>query len=78
MGMHKKRDNNLIKLTFDTGHVNYFTSENKAGEFIGKQKYNIIRALIVEPHRIDFSDRGPCYVELVDGSKIPYKLINCE
>lgn len=73
--MKEKVNNNLIKLTFDTGHVHYFTSENRAGKFIGKQMYNIIRALQTD-HRIDFSSRGPCTVELVDGSKVPYELIN--
>lgn len=73
--MKEKVNNNLIKLTFDTGEVRYFTSENRAGKFIGKQMYNIIRALITD-HRIEFSDRGPCTVDLVDGTTIPYDLIN--
>lgn len=73
--MKEKRNNNLIKLTFDTGEVRYFTSENRAAKFIGKQMYNIVRAIQLGD-KIEYSDRGPCKAELIDGSKIPYELIN--
>lgn len=74
--MKVKIDNNLIKITLDcNGKEFYFTSSNRAGKFIFKQTYNIERALITT-HRIEFTELGPVTVELVDGSEIPYKLIN--
>ena len=75
--MTEKKDNNLIKITLDcNGKVFYFTSANRAGEFIGKQKYNIMKALKDGTNRIEFSEIGPMKVELVDGSDVPYKYIN--
>jgi hypothetical protein len=74
--METKKDNNLVKITLDcNGEAFYFTTANKAGEFIGKQKYNIMKALKTDG-RVEFSDIGPMKVELVDGSNVCWKHIN--
>lgn len=74
--MKTKENNNLIELTFDCNGVKqYFTSENRAGLYIGKQKYNIMQALRGNG-RIEYSELGPLTVKIVDGSKVPYELIN--
>lgn len=75
--MTEKKDNNLIKITLDcNGKEFYFTSASRAGLFIGKQKYNIMKALYDGSNRVEHSEIGPMKVELVDGSDVPYKLIN--
>ena len=72
--MAKKRDNNLILVNVGN-KKHYFTSACKAGALLGLQGSSISWAIL---HRNELTNNAgeTVTIEIVDGSEIPYKLIN--
>lgn len=72
--MKRKKNNNLILVTSgNTKH--YFTSANRAGKFLNLQANSISWAILHQ--NVLVNNRGEnVTIECVDGSEIPYKLIN--
>ena len=73
--MKKKENNNLILLSFSDGRKIYFTSMNRAGKHIGLTQASIRWSI---DHNTSMKTNGDAevYATIVDGSEIPYKLIN--
>ena len=74
--MARKTNNNLVKLTVGNDEF-YYTSKNKAGMMVGLTTPSVDWAL---KHNNDLRtlDGKLITFEIVDGSEIPYKLINNE
>ena len=70
----KKKDNNLILMNIGDKKY-YYTSMNRAGAKIGLQAASILWAIHHGNELMD-DDGNKITVEIVDGSEIPYKLIN--
>ena len=72
--MSKKKDNNLILVNVGNKKY-YFTSAGKAGNFLGMQGPSVSWAIA---HRNELTNNAgeKVTITLVDGSEIPYKLIN--
>ncbi len=72
--MSKKKDNNLILVNVGN-KKHYFTSAGKAGNFLGLQGPSVSWAI---SHRNELTNNAgeTVTIEIVDGSEIPYKLIN--
>ncbi len=72
--MKRKKNNNLILVNVGmTKH--YFTSANRAGDYLGLGNNSIMWAIM---HHNELSNnKGDIItVEIVDGSDVPYKYIN--
>lgn len=71
----EKYDNNLFMITINGHEKHYFTSAARAADYIGIQRtlmmYNVGRGKTMRD-----SYGNMCEVAIVDGSDIPYKLIN--
>lgn len=73
--MKRKENNNLILITTNTGKNKYFTSLTKAGYYLGIASQSVKWAIEHHNELINNKDEK-ITLELVDGSEIPYKLIN--
>ena len=73
--MRQKRDNNLVMINYKDGEKLYFTSLNKAGMKVGITNPSVTWAIKRHNTLVDFNDRQ-FTIEIVDGSEVPYKLIN--
>lgn len=74
--MARKKDNNLVKLTVGSEEF-YYTSKNKAGMMVGLTAPSVDWAL-KHNNELKTLDGRNITFEIVDGSEIPYKLINNE
>ena len=74
MIQRKKKDNNLVLVTIGDRKL-YFTSMSKAGLKLGiatqSVKYAIGRNSVITTYNDE-----KVTIEIIDGSEIPYKLIN--
>lgn len=72
--MKQKKNNNLILVNIgDEKH--YFTSANRAGNLLGIQP-NSVNWAIKHKNKLISDDDRIVTIELVNGSEIPYKMIN--
>lgn len=72
--MKTKENNNLILITENNKKI-YFTSSHRAGNYLGVQG-NSVNWAIVHNNKLKNKNNEEVKIELVDGSEIPYKLIN--
>ena len=73
--MKRKKNNNLVLVTVNDNELHYFTSSNRAGDFLGLQS-NSINWAIIHSNELINNDGKKVTIKLIDGSEIPYKLIN--
>ena len=73
--MKRKKNNNLILVNVGADEKHYFTSANRAGQFLGIQQNSVNWAIVHGNTLINNNDKEVT-IELVDGSEIPYKYIN--
>lgn len=73
--MKRKKNNNLILVNVGTDEKHYFTSANRAGQFLGIQPNSVNWAIVHGNTLINNNDKKVT-IELIDGSEIPYKYIN--
>lgn len=73
--MRKKENNNLISVNYNDGGVFYYTSMNRAAMKLGVAAASVKWAII---HSNILTDvEGKVFtIGIVDGSEVPYKLIN--
>lgn len=72
--MKRKKNNNLILVNVGS-KKHYFTSTNRAGDFLGIGNNSVMWAIM--HHNELTNNRGDLVtIELIDGSYIPYKYIN--
>jgi len=72
--MKRKKNNNLILVNVGE-EKHYFTSANRVGKFLGIQANSVSWAVMHQ--NVLVNNRGDnVTVQIVDGSEIPYKLIN--
>lgn len=74
MRVKKKQNNNLVLVNVGD-KKQYFTSKNRAGLYLGLAQASIEWAL---SHHNEYwtENDEKVTIEIVDGSEIPYKLIN--
>lgn len=74
--MKKKNNNNLIYINIVGRHSYlYFTSINRAGDYLGIAPNSVKWA--INHHNKLINNKDEVFtIELVDGSEIPYKYIN--
>lgn len=73
--MKQKKDNNLIAVIYEDGEKRYYTSYTRAGRSCGIAQCSVDWAVRHENVLTDMNDRKFQF-KIVDGSDIPYKLIN--
>lgn len=71
----KKQNNNLVCVTIGGTEKHYFTSNNRAGYFCGMAPVSVKWA-IEHNNVFKTNDDRELTIDLVDGSEVPYKLIN--
>lgn len=72
--MGKKKNNNLIKLTLNGELVGYYSSQNRVAMKCGKAPASILWHLA---HTGKWTEDDEVWtVEIIDGSKITYDMIN--
>ena len=72
--MKQKKNNNLIKLTCNGEFIGYYSSRNRAAMKCGKAPASILWHLA---HTGTWTEDDETWeIELVDGSKITYDMIN--
>lgn len=74
MKIKPKKDNNLILVNVGKKKY-YFTSTNRAGGFLGLQA-NSVNWAILHKNVLTNNRDEKVTIEVIDGSEIPYKLIN--
>lgn len=74
MNMRTKKDNNLILVNVGK-KKHYFASATRAGNYLGMQG-NSVNWAIIHRNPLCNNNGEPITIELIDGSDIPYKLIN--
>lgn len=72
--MKVKRDNNLIKMTYGED-IYFFTSATRAGLAVGLASASVLWALRHKNQLKSFDGKNITF-EIVDGSDVPYGLIN--
>lgn len=72
--MKRKKNNNLILVNVGK-KKRYFTSANRAGDFLGIGNNSVMWAIMHHNELVNNSGEKVT-IELIDGSEIPYKLIN--
>jgi hypothetical protein len=73
--MKKKNNNNLIAIKYNDGDMLYFTSINRVGMKLGIAPASVKWA--IEHNNVLTDVEGKVFtVVIVDGSEVPYKLIN--
>lgn len=73
--MQKKKDNNLIAIIYKDGERQYYTSMTRAGLKVGLTSASVKWAIEHKNECEDFNCRK-LVIDVVDGSEVPYKLIN--
>ena len=74
MKVKKKQNNNLVLVT-EGNKKQYFTSKNRAGLYLGLACASVEYA--IKKRNEFWGDNGErITIEIVDGSEVPYKLIN--
>ena len=71
----KKKNNNLVAIIYKDGETKYYTSPTTAGLKVGLANRSVTWAIEHGNVCTDFNDRG-FIIKIVDGSEVPYKLIN--
>lgn len=72
--MKRKKNNNLILVNVGK-KKHYFTSANRAGDYLGMGNNSVMWAIM--HHNELMNNAGEkVTIELIDGSDVPYKLIN--
>lgn len=74
--MRKKENNNLVCAVYDDGEKRYFTSTNRAAATYGICEPSVKWCIKSGNTKFETNDGRIITFELVDGSEIPYKLIN--
>lgn len=73
--MRRKENNNLVSINYSNGTVFYYTSMNRAACKLGVATASVKWA--VEHGNVLTDYEGKVFtIGIVDGSEIPYKLIN--
>lgn len=73
--MRNKNNNNLIAIRYDGGDMLYFTSTNRAAMKLAIAPASVKWA--IEHNNVLTDVEGKVFtIGIVDGSEIPYKLIN--
>ena len=73
--MKRKQNNNLVLITNKENEKLYYSSYNRAAMSLGVQA-NSIKWAVNHSKKINDFNGNEVDVELVDGSEIPYKMIN--
>lgn len=76
--MRKKENNKLVLVTIGNGEKHrlyYYTSTSRAGRKLGIQACSVNWA-IVHKNILYTCEGEPVTIEIIDGSEIPYKMIN--
>ena len=73
--MKRKQNNNLILITNKDNEKLYYSSYNRAAMSLGLQA-NSVKWAVNHSKKITDFNGNEVKIELVDGSEIPYKLIN--
>lgn len=73
--MKKKNNNNLIMLDYGKGKTEYYTSYNRVAMKLGLAPASIKWA-IEHKNIIPTCNNENIFINIVDGSDIPYKYIN--
>lgn len=71
-----KENNNLIRLTINNDEMQYFTSGTKAAAYIGDTTAGLVLYNMARQKTMVDSDGNVYAIELVDGTRIPYSMIN--
>ncbi len=74
--MKEKIDNNLVMITIDGGEPMYYTSMNRAAVAAKVVQSSITWAILRGNDTLTNKKGETIKVKMVDGSKIPYELIN--
>lgn len=73
--MKKKNNNNLIAIRYNNGDMLYFTSINRVGMKLAIAPASVKWA--IEHNNVLTDVEGKVFtIGIVDGSEVPYKLIN--
>lgn len=72
--MEVKKDNNLIRMNYGED-IYYFTSATRAGLAVGLASASVLWALR-HKNELESYDGKKITFEIVDGSDVPYGLIN--
>ncbi len=73
--MRRKENNNLVAIRYNDGNMLYFTSTNRAAMKLGIAAASVKWA--IDHNNVLTDYEGKVFtIGIVDGSEIPYKLIN--